>query len=352
MVSKVPDDKVLFLDLANEYNLDFWHISPGWKYYKGYFGKEWIYSFIPNMGGKTPWNGILKTYAEAPITALHSADKGDLVGFGFAPEGIENNELVYELLSDMGWRDKKINLDNWLKSYCINRYGSYPEKMKEAYQCFLQSCYGTFTDHPRFRYQLSADGTVAGTVNDNQLFFKGVRLFLSCANDCKNSVLYKNDAIVLSAEYLSLSADSIIKSAISLKGNAMYQELHKAYTILDNTDRLLQSHPEDRLERWVSYAKAYGDNPEQKKYYAQDARRILTTWGPGVNDYAARMWAGLISSYYVQRMELYYDAKQDHKDFDVAKWEEHWVEDMPDKEWSKPFAHPIDSAKEMINHIK
>jgi len=348
LVRKTPDNKVLFLDLANDYNLDFWHIQPSWKYFNGFFNKMWVYSFIPNMGGKTAWNGILKTYAEAPITALQYKNKGHLVGFGFAPEGIENNEVVYELLSDMGWRDTKIDLDSWLKNYCINRYGAYPENMKAAWEDLLNSCYGTFTDHPRFRFQLSADGTKAGTVNDSPEFFKGVRLFLSCADSMKKSVLYKNDAIELSAEYVSLVSDSIIKRALGEQGNARYLELNKAYVLLNEADKLLQSHPDDRLQRWVNYAKTFGSTPAEKQYYAQDARRIITTWGPGVGDYSARMWAGLISSYYVQRMKHYYDAKREHKKFDVAAWEENWVEKGCSK-ITAPFADPVAAAIKMIN---
>lgn len=350
-VSDVPDNKVLFLDLANEYNLDFWHISPGWQYFDGYFHKQWIYSFIPNMGGKTPWNGILKTYAEAPIAALHDTNKGYLIGFGFAPEGIENNELTYELLSDMGWRDQKIDLNQWLRNYCTNRYGSYPEKMKEAYQCFLRSCYGTFMDHPRFRYQISADGKAPGTVNKYPQFFQGVKDFLSCASSMKKSQLYRNDAIELSAEYLSLMGDSLIKQALNEQGAIKYSTLNKAYSLLDQADRLLQSHPEDRLQRWVNYAKAWGNTPAERQYYTEDARRIITTWAPGINDYSARMWSGLISSYYVQRIRHWYAALKEHQHFNLDAWEEHWVQNGPEKELS-PYADPIAESKKLINKLK
>lgn len=343
LVSKVPDNNVLFLDLANDYNLDFWHISPNWQYYDSFFNKQWIYSFIPNMGGKTAWNGILKTYAEAPITALDNEKIGNLIGFGFAPEGIENNELVYELLSDMGWRNKKIDLDDWLKSYCIQRYGGYPSKMKEAYQCFLKSCYGTFTDHPRFAYQLGAHGLKHGSVNNDPDFFKGVKLFISCADELSRSTLYKNDAIELTAQYLSLRADSLIWEAGKLTGEQRTTELNKAYSVLENTDRLLGSHSTDRLQHWVDFAKGYGDDEKQRQYYAEDARRLITTWGPGENDYAAKMWSGLIGSYYLPRLKL---VMQGENKKAISSWEENWVQNGNSE--SKPFEKPIEAAKKLI----
>lgn len=348
LVSKAPDNKVLFLDLANDYNLDFWHISTSWEFYKGFFNKQWLYSFIPNMGGKTAWNGILKTYAEAPITALQYADKGKLIGYGFAPEGIENNELIYEMLSDMGWRDTKIDLDDWLKSYCIQRYGSYPEKMKEAYQYFLKSCYGTFTDHPRFAYQSGDNKLTKGTVNKSPEFFKGVKLFLSCVKELDKSVLYKNDAIELTAQYLSLTADSLVNQARKLSGEQRTKTLNEAYSILENTDRLLLSHPNHRLQRWVNFAGNYGDNAQQKQYYEQDARRIITTWGPGVNDYAARMWSGLIGSYYLPRLKMVMDGKSQKE---IESWQEQWIK-KGDINKQQPFVNPVQEAQQMIKALE
>ncbi|OXB03364.1 hypothetical protein B0A81_18715 [Flavobacterium plurextorum] len=341
LVKKTPDEKVLFLDLANDYNLNWWHIEPGWKYFKGFSNKKWIYSFIPNMGGKTPWNGVLQTYAEAPIEALHYKNKGNLIGFGFAPEGIENNELIYELLSDIGWRDEKINLNQWIKNYCINRYGSYSETMNSAYQNFLQSCYGTFTDHPRFDYQMKS------TVNKNSEFFNGVEQFLACYDQCKNSILYKNDAIELTAQYLSLVADAQVKEALLLKGKDQENRLNKVYSILKRTDRLLLSHPNNKLDRWVGFAEAYGDNSIEKKYYAQDARRIITSWGPGVGDYAAKMWGGLIYSYYLERLKSNNDAIIKHYVFDQKKWEENWIQNG-DKNPQSPFKNPLKEAQKLI----
>jgi alpha-N-acetylglucosaminidase len=348
LVEKVPDDKVMFLDLANEYNKDLWKVDPSWKTYHGFFNKMWVYSFIPNMGGKTPWNGILKTYAESAADALSYKNKGNLVGFGFAPEGIENNEIIYELLSDVGYSDHKIDLNAWVSSYCQQRYGGYPEAMQHAYDNFLKSCYGSFTDHPRFKYQQSAKGQQAGTVNKNKEFFIGVKQFLSCKDQLEGSELYKNDAIELSAQFLSLKADSIIDGAITREKTANLKELEKAFQLMNCADRLLLSHPNHKLSTWINQATKWGDTPQEKQFYSEDAKRLITTWGGTVNDYSARMWAGLISTYYVKRMKLYYESQHDNKPFDVAKWEESWIKkDLILNK--KPFADPLKAARLAIN---
>ena len=63
--------------------------------------------------------GDLDMYASSSVKALlRAANKGNLIGFGSALEGLENNEVVYELLADMGWSSDSIDLDDWMKIYC------------------------------------------------------------------------------------------------------------------------------------------------------------------------------------------------------------------------------------------
>ena len=115
LVSKVPDDKILLLDLAVDYNKHFWHSEVNWEYYKGFYNKQWVYSVIPNMGGKVGMTGILDFYANGHLEALSSPNKGNLIAHGLAPEGIENNEVLYKLVTDAGWSNHKIEIREWLE---------------------------------------------------------------------------------------------------------------------------------------------------------------------------------------------------------------------------------------------
>ena len=346
LVSKIPDDKLLILDLANEYNRLWWKIDPSWKMYSGFFGKQWIYSFIPNMGGKTPLNGRLDLYAKMPFEALNYEHKGNLVGFGFAPEGIENNEIIYELLSDVGWAKKEIGLDKWIGHYCNDRYGAYPQNMKKAFDYFNKSCFGSFTDHPRFTYQFRPNSHSGGTVNRSADFGKGVELFLSCRDEFKGNKLYQTDALEYVAQFLGLKADERLEE-FKKKGEKDYTLLDEALDIMENIDRLLASHPNWRLQKWTDFAKKWGDTPEERRYYEADARRLITTWGGIVNDYAAKTWSGLIRDYYVPRWRLYYEAKKAGKTFDMLEWEEEWINS--DKiSPVEPFKDPMAAAVEFF----
>ncbi len=352
LVSKVPDDKLLILDLANEYNRLWWKSEPSWKMYSGFFGKMWIYSFIPNMGGKTAMNGRLDLYAKMPFEALKYSKKGKLVGFGFAPEGIENNEIIYELLSDIGWSDKEIDLNKWLEKYAKSRYGIYPKNMKKAYQYFMNSVYGSFTDHPRNTYQFRPNSRIRGTVNQSDELGKGLALFLSCKDEIKNKKLYQADVIEFTTQYLGLLADELLVE-FQETGEKNKALLDKALEILMNIDRLLESHPTWKLQNWLSYSKKWGDTPDEKNYYQSDAKRLITTWGGHINEYAAKTWSGLIRDYYIPRWKLYYEAKRNNNvQFDLLNWEEKWINQSDEISKVEPFDKPINAIIQLFKKFK
>ncbi|TZF83168.1 alpha-N-acetylglucosaminidase [Pedobacter sp. BS3] len=349
MLGAIPNDKMMIIDLACEYPDYVWHINPVWQTHEGFYGKDWVYSFVPNFGGKTALTGVLKFYAENPAKALASPYRKTLKGFGSAPEGIENNEVVYELLSDLGWTDKAIDIDSWINNYALCRYGNVPANMKTSWTELLQSCYNTFGSYPRFVWQTMAEDTRRkGKINDDPKFLDAVKQFLSCADSLKNNALYRNDAIQLSAMFLGIKADEFYRVALMADKNndevLKKASFEKSVYLLQQVDRLLASHPLDRLEPWVTYARAHGQNTAQKNTYEVDAKRLITIWGGQVEDYAARVWSGLISDYYIPRMQhyLYGDRAT------LNQWKENWIE-KPYTNNVKPFDDPLQEAARLVN---
>ena len=356
LVSKVPDDKMLLLDLAEDYNHLFWKNGANWEFYKGFYNKEWVYSVIPNMGGKSGLTGDLEFYANGKLEALNSPNKGRMTGYGMAPEGTENNEVLYELVCDGGWTDKKIDVDGWLKNYSICRYGNVTPNVTAFWNGLRKSVYGTFTDHPRYNWQFRPLTVLKGSIEANEEFYKGIEALTKAAPTLKNAPLFIVDFSEMTAQYLGGKLEILAQAINEAYQNgepAKAAEMEKQFTHLAlGMDNVLVAHPTLRMENWIDYARKHGDTPQLKDYYEMNARRIVTIWGPPVDDYAARIWSGLIRDYYVPRWQHYFDSKRTGKPSDLTEWERNWVENTKGLSPVKPFKDQVGACLQLINEAR
>ena len=96
-------------------------------------------------------------------------------------------------------------------------------------------------------------------------------------------------------------------------------------SLMVHIDALLSAYPTTDLQSWIDRARAYGTSDEQADEYESNARRIVTIWGPPVDDYSARIWGDLIRDYYLQRWKHYFEQKKSEHKFDFSRWEAQWV---------------------------
>ena len=357
LVSKVPDDKMLLLDLAVDYNRCFWKSEVNWEFYRGFFNKPWVYSVIPNMGGKSGMTGILDFYANGHLDALQSAHRGRLVAHGMAPEGIENNEVIYELLADAGWSDVKIDIRAWLKDYSVARYGAFNEGMERFWDGMLRSVYGCFTDHPRYNWQLRPGLVRQGTIHVSPDFYSGIEHLSEIAPQMIGNSLFERDFREWAVAYAGGKAEELtrrIEDAYQKRDTALVMDLEQAFChLLLQMDRILEGHPTKDMQRWLDWARRYGKgNQSLADYYEKNARRIVTIWGPPVDDYSARIWSGLIRDYYLPRWQHYFEQKRTGRKFDFAQWERYWVEQQKGLSLSRNVDSPFLAAIKMVEDLK
>ena len=82
----------------------------------------------------------------------------------------------------------------------------------------------------------------------------------------------------------------------------------KSHRIFADIDDLLGTHPDFLLGKWIADARALGADEAEKAYYERNARTLLTIWGgPILNDYANRLWNGLVKGYYQGRWDIFFD---------------------------------------------
>lgn len=116
---------------------------------------------------------------------------------------------------------------------------------------------------------------------------------------------------------------------------AMQRAYHAAERLTLDADQLLCSKREFSFSYWVSAARQWGGEDKALcDYYGIQAHTLLTVWGgPVLNDYANRLWGGLLKDYYwQQRWRPFFEgalqARREGKDFD----EEVFKRDLSERE--------------------
>lgn len=342
LVEAVPENDLLVLDYANDYDTN-------WDDFSAFHGRSWVMGYVPNMGGKTAWTGKMDFYASQAAKTLASPAKGNLVGFTISGEGLENNEVLYELMSDTAWSRAEIDPATWLTSYARNRYGSDSPDLASAWHDFRASVYSSFTPHPSFGWQQMKLGH--GSAYRDPKFVAAAQRFLTLAGELGEQPNYRDDAVEIAALALSLRADewfAAAREAHAIGETKLFHEsVGKACELLLHADRLLASHSYLTLDHWLDFTRKHGGTADDRRFWESNAKHIITTWGPPVNDYSCRVWSGLIRDFYVPRMRAMTTAMAEGKPFDRHKWEATWVQ-TAGISGVEPFAAPAREAAALV----
>jgi alpha-N-acetylglucosaminidase len=328
LLSRVPDKQMMIVDMANEQ-------FHGWKVQHGFYGKQWIYSTIHNFGGNTQLRGDLKVYASDPPTPLKSPERGNLVGYGLSPEGVENNEVVYELLSDMAWKTEPADLHAWLHDYCVSRYGSVTPGVERAWLLLNEAVYsGVIKHHTVFAFQHRP-----AIPPRREAFYDGrieeaLNLMLKDAKLLRGSKLFTNDLIDVAVYAIGNRIDTTLADACRAHESSDPAKRDSlawyADTMIRQLDGIVNTRPDLRLERWIGMAKAEGQSEFEKKLYERNARKQITVWGgPDLHEYASKVWSGLIRDFYAERWRQFFKLLRDGSTSAEAQervrlWDEEW----------------------------
>ena len=117
--------------------------------------------------------------------------------------------------------------------------------------------------------------------------------------------------------------------------------------ILLDADRLLESHPILRLDRWMEFADAAATSAAEADAFRREIRRLLSVWsGPSLKDYSARVWSGLIRDWYVPRLRHYYDSVLSGVSPDMPEYDKFFTDTSLSA--AEPFADPLAAARELV----
>jgi len=336
-----PDDRMLLLDL-------FCDTKPTWDKTERFYGKPWVWCMLHNFGGVPGMFGDLQRLASEPAVTLAREDCGRLEGIGVTMEAIEQNPVVYELMLENAWRNEPFDARDWVRKYATRRYGGESEKAARAWELLLETVYA-HNAPSRFvfwrRPVLEPKPKVA--TRDTEKIGEALGLLLACAERFGEEETYRHDVADVAAQWLAdLNTLQLEKVAAAYNDGdkARFDAEQAAFLdMLRDLDALQSTRSETTLAKWVSDAKRWARNDEQRRHFEWNARNQITLWGPPdarLHDYARKCWAGLISSFYVPRWEMFFNRLTETwgKKFDAAAFEQDiraW-----EAEWTRSTVSP------------
>lgn len=343
MLSSIPNDRMVIFDLGAE-------IYEAWRNQPAMREKQWIWCTLHNFGQNTTLFGDLNHYANAPIAALNDSNHGNMAGMGTTPEGIEQNAVVYELVTDTMWRTTPLDVHDWVREYARQRYGSDDWAVKDAWL----SLYNGYYKEGGSPFVFTRRPSMGGGLEAMEGFGKNKKLtekFLGLAGTLSTNPAYLHDLVDVEKRFLqsvgSLLLDRVYEAHDAGDKAKTAQAVKDYLKLLDDLDLLLSTRPEFRLSRWTDAARAWGTTPAEKRQFDQNARLQITVWGNKyLYDYAAKEWSGLTSGFYKGRWEHLFDAMAQPK-FDgnklygdLEQWELDWCLKLP----KFPNRRPTDTA--------
>ncbi|WP_426485362.1 alpha-N-acetylglucosaminidase [Flavobacterium sp. 2] len=347
-LSKVPNDRMIIQDYANDrYKV--------WENQEAFYGKQWTYGYVHNYGGSNPVYGDFNFYRNELISLMKNTNKGNVVGYGVMPEGLNNNSSVYEYIYDLPWTLGKESVNDWLKNYLKARYGrDNSADVLKAWQLLVESVYSTKYWETRWwndkagAYLFFKKPTLKitefkGNPGDKEKLKQALDILNKEAKNFDKKNLFQYDLIDASRHYYSLCIDEMLMECVAAynskdlkKGDELFKKIEKQAFEIDN---MMKGQPLNNLNNWLQSAWNYGSSESESKLYLKNAKTIITLWGGEghLNDYASRAWGGMYKGFYWPRWKMFLQAQREsvtsNKPFDelkvvesIKEWETKWCE--------------------------
>ena len=301
MLTGVPRGKMTMLDYYCEY-------KEMWREHDGFYGLPFIWCYLGNFGGNTNVQGRVKEAGERIERALKEC--GDnLVGIGSTLEGLDIQQFPYEYILEKAWDFAKC--DEQVVNELADRHaGCVSEPTREAwkllYNHVLDITPGNFAaplpcsypvmdkENRKVKYEprdllavwdyLLAQDKVVTDAMTIDLIWVGRQLL--------------GDLFLVEKQAFDEACHQCDKTAVFAHSDQLIE-------LLSDLDDLNSHHANATLGHWIQQARDLGQTPVVKDYYEMNARRLISTWGGSLNDYACRNWSGLMWDYYTKRWEIY-----------------------------------------------
>ena len=360
MLAVLPAGDVLVLDLFSECRPKWGQKESLWYNEKGFQGHDWLFCLLQDFGGRVGLHGrmgeLVDNYAEA-----RRAGAG-LRGIGYTMESIEANPVMYELMSELPWRESVV-LQDWVREYTFARYGVRDAALEEAWRLLASSIYdarrpnnqqgpveSVFCARPAWDAFRVYARSRTEPYYDILSVRRAAEQMLSVAEKYRGNGNFEYDLV------------DVVRQALADRGRELlYARDTAAFrAALLAQDRLLGCRPEWMVGRWIASARSLAEavapgDAAVRANFERNARLQITTWGDRacadggkLHDYAYKEWSGLLRDFYLPRWEAFFADPDGTHDWYAI--EEPWTLQTGDYP-TEPTGDPVTVAQEIAKSI-
>ncbi|KZV39674.1 alpha-N-acetylglucosaminidase-like [Dorcoceras hygrometricum] len=302
------------------------------------------------------------------------------VGVGLSMEGIEQNAIVYDLMSEMAFRSKRVEVKNWISLYAQRRYGKLVPSIQDGWNILYHTVYNCtdglndknrdvimyFPDvdpnsilasvhlslsgkHHKIHQSLGRraiyEQTSYSYTHPHQWYstsevIRALQLFIAGGDQLYESSTYRYDLVDLTRQVLAKYANQLFLKIIEayqlgdLQGVVKFSQTF--LELVDDMDTLLACHEGFLLGPWLESAKKLAQNEQQMKQFEWNARTQITMWFDNteeeaslLRDYGNKYWSGLLRDYYGPRAAIYFkcliESLHTGNGFSLKNWRKQWI---------------------------
>jgi len=355
MIKNMKNGDLLVLDLFSECR-PMWGMKPSlWYREGGYKQHDWLFCMLENFGAKVGLHGRMDQLLDNFYLTKNNPQAEHLKGIGLTMEGIENNPMMFELMTELPWRSEKFTRMEWLKGYLKARYGVKDNTIEQAWTVLangILNCpqgnnqQGThesiFCGRPSLNNFQVSSWSKMENYYDPTTTEDAARLMLQVADKYKGNNNFEYDLVDIVRQSLADRGRIVYNHTIadfrSFDKKAFRKDSKEFLNLLLLQDKLLGTRREFRVGNWIEQARNLGNNEEEKNLYEWNARVQITTWGNrysanegGLRDYAHKEWNGILKDFYYKRWEAYWKTLSDvlngkpMMELDYYSMEEPWT---------------------------
>jgi alpha-N-acetylglucosaminidase len=259
----------------------------------------------------------------------------NLAGTAVFTEGMGTNPFMFDLFTEMAWRDEPVDLAAWTRAYVLRRYGAPDRHAIAAWDVLIHTAYDIHVDKVVFNSERDAaqeslfDAQPDLTANrasnwspedmryNVAAFDRALPRMLQVAPALRASETFRYDLVDIARQTLANESRVLlprIRDAYQDKDRPRFEELTQCWLgLMDLQDRLLASDRFFLLGSWLDQVPPWASSPDERARLEFDARSLLTVWGDrqaseagGLHDYGNKDWAGLTGGYYRMRWQRYF----------------------------------------------